>query len=356
MNCGNHGENDRFILDGGNRASPLPQNRHLNLCKFTHELQTKPKVGRILSKMRQTAFTLRFKNKKRARQSIGASDIEERQDVISRIAGAIVRAAFVVLLIATPALLLPNTSTDTSQIVALIAMAAGGFALMEYSSACPSLIEFRDAPPYNRTRFLSLFIAVFLLSMIARGATESTTLSMFVTAMGYRLGALLDFPYSPVRLMVLMLPQDAPASLGTAVRTAAAVAYVTSILSLAYFVLCLRVHQWPGRNSSLNIWTNLPTFDPTTGEDIVGRLQRDSQINLIVGFLLPFLVPAIVKLGSSLINPASLSDPHTLIWMVSAWAFIPSSLLMRGIAMGRVAQMIEDKRKRASSADSLQPA
>ena len=33
--------------------------------------------------------------------------------------------------------------------------------------------------------------------------------------------------------------------------------------------------------------------------------------------------------------------------MLSGWAFIPASLVMRGIAMVRLAEMIEDKRKRA---------
>jgi hypothetical protein len=66
--------------------------------------------------------------------------------------------------------------------------------------------------------------------------------------------------------------------------------------------------------------------------------------------LLPFAVPAIVRVAAAVIGPVSLADPQTLIWTVSAWAFLPTSLLMRGIAMWRIAAMIEDKRRRSYDA------
>ena len=34
---------------------------------------------------------------------------------------------------------------------------------------------------------------------------------------------------------------------------------------------------------------------------------------------------------------------------MSAWAFLPASMIMRGIAMGRIAELIEEKRNRAYS-------
>jgi hypothetical protein len=40
----------------------------------------------------------------------------------------------------------------------------------------------------------------------------------------------------------------------------------------------------------------------------------------------------------------NLDNPQTLIWTVSAWAFLPASILMRGVALSRVAQMIEVQR------------
>ncbi|PHQ86918.1 MAG: hypothetical protein COB65_00110 [Thalassobium sp.] len=267
--------------------------------------------------------------------------------MISRLAGAILRAILVVLLIATPSVLLVNTSTDTTQIVVLVGLLAAAFTIVEYNSAYPSLVEFRDAPPFNRVRFFALYATVFALTVIARGEANPTTITLFFEAIGSRIGELIDFPYSPVRLVVLMMPEDADAALIDSVRTAAGLSYLVSILSLAIFVLILRGTGWPRQLGGFNVWTNLPTFDPTAGGDVVDRLNRDGQINLILGFLLPFIIPAFVKLASDMFNPISLANDHTLIWTMTAWAFLPASLLMRGIAMMRVAQMIADQRARA---------
>lgn len=264
----------------------------------------------------------------------------------------------VVLLIATPSILLPGTTSDTTQIVALMCLVSAIFTIVEYNSTYPSLVEFRDAAPFNRIRFLALFATVFCLSIISRGKHDPTTITLFFDAIGGRLGDSIDFPYSPVRLVVLMMPRQASVELIESVRTAAGLSYLVSILSLALFVVILRMSGWPSQRSGFNVWTNLPTFDPTAGGDVVDRLNRDAQINLILGFLLPFVIPAFVKLASDMFNPISLANPHTLIWTITAWAFLPSSLLMRGIAMGRVAQMITEQRKRSSAASdsALQPA
>jgi len=234
--------------------------------------------------------------------------------------------------------------------VALLALLAAFFTIVEYNSTYPSFVEFRDAPPFNRVRFLALFATVFALTVIASGKAQPTTITSFFDAIGMRIGAAIDFPYSPVRLMVLMLPDGADAELIADVRTAAGLSYLVSLVSLGIFVIALRLFGWPMRDGTFNVWINLPTFDPTSGGDVVVRLQRDAQINLILGFLLPFLIPAVVKLASDTMNPIDMSNDHVLIWTVTAWAIIPASLLMRGIAMGRVAQMITAQRERACAA------
>jgi hypothetical protein len=64
-----------------------------------------------------------------------------------------------------------------------------------------------------------------------------------------------------------------------------------------------------------------------------------------LGVLLPFLIPAVVSLASIGFEPLTLTSPQTLIWTMTAWAFLPASLVMRGIAMGRIATMIRQKRE-----------
>lgn len=252
-----------------------------------------------------------------------------------------------ILMIATPSLMLVSTTEDTAQIVALVCIVAGAFTLVEYSAKSPSLMEFRDAPPFNRVRYFGLVATVISLTVIAKGMDHPTTITALFQLIGGNLAQAMDFPYSPVRLVVLMLPSEADATLVQNVRVAAGISYLVSLLSLAFFILALRLNNWPNQAGGFNVWTNLPTFDPTAGGDVVERLERDGQLNLILGFLLPFVIPALVKLASDLFNPIQLQDSHTLIWTMTAWAFIPATLIMRGIAMLRVAQMITLQRQRA---------
>lgn len=270
--------------------------------------------------------------------------------MVSQITGAFVRALLVMVLIAIPSLMLPSVSADTTQIVALVALFAAALTFFEYASTYPGLVEFRDAPPFNRVRFLSLFVTVLLLSTIVRGQSEPTTLTDFIEALGNKLGSVIDVPYSPVRLVVLMLPDDMSLRHLLLVRTAAGLSYLISLTTLIIFVVTMRMIGWPTRMGSFNVWINLPTFDPTTGGDVVERLERDARFNIALGFLLPFLIPAAVKVASIAFQPVTLESPQTLIWTMTAWAFLPASLFMRGIAMGRIAGMIAEKRLQNSLA------
>lgn len=271
--------------------------------------------------------------------------------MIPRALGALLRAILVIIMIVTPALLLPGTAMDVMPVVTLVALFAAGLTFFEYASTYPGLVEFRDAPPFNRIRFGSLFIMVILLTELVVGMQAPTPISNAVTAVGATVGNAIDFPYSPVRLVVLMLPPDADPRHVQLVRDSAGLAYIVSLCTLALFIIFQRLRQWPTRNGGFNVWINLPTFDPTAGGDVVERLERDARFNIALGFLLPFLTPAVIQSATSLFGTVSLDNPQTLIWTVAAWAFLPASLFMRGIAMGRIALLITEKRKLASEAN-----
>ena len=272
--------------------------------------------------------------------------------MIIRLAGALFRACLVVLLFATPSLLMPGMKSDTAQIVTLVAIFGAALTFFEYASSYPGLVEFRDAPPFNRIRFGSLYLTILLLALISRGQVQPTELTITVERIGATIGQVIDFPYSPVRLVVLMLPPDTSVSHIELVRNSAGISYLISLLTLAIFIILQRVRRWPLRNGAFNVWVNLPTFDPTAGGDVVERLERDARFNIALGFLLPFLTPAVIKSATSLFGAVSLENPLTLIWTVAAWAFLPASLFMRGIAMGRIADMITRKREDSASADN----
>jgi hypothetical protein len=291
--------------------------------------------------------------KKRARQSIGLDEEKGGSGVVSQLTGAIVRALLVVFLIAAPSVLLPSVGPEGKQMVALVALFAGVLTLIEYHATYPGLVEFRNAPPFNRIRFGMLFFMVLLLSLLERGTVHPSTLTELVSAVGALIGMSMDFPYSPVRLVMLTMSEGATAEQANVIRAAAGLAYLTSLISLAIFMIALRLGNWPARGTTFNVWINLPTFDPTGGGDVVDRLNRDARVNIALGFLLPFLIPAVVALGFDAMAHLPSSSPQTLVWTVTAWAFLPASLFMRGIAMGRIAEMIREKRRQNDPSSAL---
>lgn len=272
---------------------------------------------------------------------------EGNKSVVTRIAGAALRAVLVWLMISAPSLLLPGAIGEDGHLIIFFAVLAAFFTFIEYYSNYPSIIEFRFAAPFNRLRFAAIFATVVLLSLVSVGKTDPTALTMSVKHWGDMIGQTIDVPYSPVRLVILMLNPDASPELVDSVRTAAGLSYAISLVALVSFILIVRLDRWPSRSGAFNVWVNLPLFDPTGGGDVLMRLKRDSTVNVFFGFLLPFLIPAVVKGATDLLGTITLDDPQTLIWTMSAWAFLPTSMIMRGVAMGRVAEMIEEKRRRA---------
>jgi len=336
-----------FIKSPENNA--LPVRALERLCEKGQELG---KIEAYRHKRRDQVGT-------KARHRTVFGQFEGKRAVISQIVSALVRAVLVALLVATPALLLPTVAPDTAQIVVVIAILASLLTFMEYYGRYPSIVEFRFAAPFNRLKYVALALCVITLSLIMRGKTDPSTMTLLLTQIGDGLGRAIDFPYSPVRLVVLMLPHDASVELIMDVRTAAGLTYMISMSMMLVFLTYVRLFNWPMRKGAFNVWVNLPLFDPTRGGDVVERLRRDAGLNIVLGALLPFLIPTAIKAASDVVDPISVANPQTLIWTMTAWAFLPASMLIRGIALSRVADLIEQKRRRvyaASKAEEFQEA
>ncbi|WP_297772559.1 hypothetical protein [uncultured Roseovarius sp.] len=251
------------------------------------------------------------------------------------------------VLVAAPSVIVPSTGADTAQIVIVLSILAGFMTFIEYYGRYPSIIEFRFAPPFNRLKYFALAAILVSVSFIIRGTTDPTAATVWLTQLGHGLGQAIDFPYSPVRLVVLMMPADADDALVDMVRTASGISYTFSLVMMLSFLTLVRLLGWPSRSGAFNVWVNLPLFDPTGGGDVLHRLRRDAGLNVVLGSLLPFLIPAAMQAASDMVAPISITHPQTLIWTMTAWAFLPASMFMRGIAMSRIADMIEEKRRRA---------
>jgi hypothetical protein len=306
-----------------------------------------------LGKNEATRHNVRDILNKRGRQSIGPIEAEGGSGVFSQLTGAFLRACLVIFLVAAPSVLLSAVSPEGKQMVALVALFAGVLTFIEYNAVYPGLVEFRNAPPFNRIRFGMLFLMILALSLLERGVSTPSTLTDLVTAVGALIGMSMDFPYSPVRLVVLTMSEGASPAQVEVIRSAAGLAYLISLVSLALFMALIKAGHWPKRGAVFNVWVNLPTFDPAGGGDVVDRLNRDARVNIALGFLLPFLIPAVVGIGFENMAHVPSSSQQTLVWTVTAWAFLPASLFMRGIAMGRIADMIRDKRRENNPARGL---
>ncbi len=266
--------------------------------------------------------------------------------VESRAPGAFLRACLVALLVALPQLLLGHGRGGNPQLVTLVALMAALFVLNEYAARAPSLVEFRDARPYNRLRVATVLVAILVACALLRPDWEDVALARPLRGLGQLWAGLLDLSWSPVPALLRTLPVGTPGPLHDAIFAAAATSYGLSLLRVVLFALLVRVGGWP-RLASFNVWVNLPQFDPTAGGDVVVRLQQNALVNVSLGLLLPLIIPIIagrvLRVG---FEGAALRDPAALVWVVVAWAFIPASLAMRGLALHRLALLITVHRRR----------
>ena len=68
---------------------------------------------------------------------------------MTRVYNGALRGLLAALLVATPSLLLPGVSPDTTEVVALVGLALSLLIWIEYAAHYPSLVEFRDGHAGN---------------------------------------------------------------------------------------------------------------------------------------------------------------------------------------------------------------
>lgn len=265
--------------------------------------------------------------------------------MISRMAGAFVRGLLVLALVVAPSLLVPGASGETRLLVTVLGMFGALLTFAEYAAPAPGLIDFRDASPFNRLRFTAVALTLLLSAIAYRAPWDGNVAVQLLHAMGLMVGNALDFSYSPLRALYLLVPSDAGGDVAVLIRASVGLSLFVSVFVITSFLLLLKTNGWPSRDQAFNLWVNLPTFDPTAGRDVVARLRRLASVNFVLAAVLPISTPLLSGFGSALLDPAALYAPQTMIWIVALWAFVPTSCLMRAIALHRLASMIADKRR-----------
>ena len=278
--------------------------------------------------------------------------------MLSKFVGAFLRAAIVVLVVSMPSLVLTGTTPEGAELVVLLALVLAAFTAIEYSSSYPALIEFRDAPPFNRLRLLSLTLILFVLSMVASGVHDSS-LVLVLNAIGLLFGQVLEYPGSSLAAVIHHLPTQSPFMTPVQVKVMAGLAIFITLSALSIFAILLRTQKWPDPGRAFNVWINLPTFDPTAGGDVINRLIRDARVNAILGFTITFILPTAGLMISDHLGIRILTSSHGLVWGIALWMFLPLSLFMHALAMARIAAMIRVHRARLTAGinmDGAQPA
>lgn len=277
--------------------------------------------------------------------------------MLLRLVAALLRACIVALVVSMPSLMLVGTTREGAELVVVMALALGLFTAIEYSACYPVMIEFRDAPPFNRVRLFALAMMLFCLSLVA-GGDHGSSLVLVLNALGILFGHALDFPASPLAALIAQLPAEAAPVSAVKLKIMAGLAIFIALLALCVFAIMLRTEKWPQRGQAFNVWVNLPTFDPTAGGDVIARLNRDAHVNLLFAIAMAVLFPTVGLIVSGHLKMPIVTSTHVLVWGIALWMFLPLSLMMRALAMMRIATMIRDRRAlmvAAVSRDGAQP-
>lgn len=263
---------------------------------------------------------------------------------ISRLLGALIRAALVVLVVALPAAMLPDASQSALEISLILGVMAGAFILFEYGSAQPGLIDFRFAPPYNRARFLTLATILVALIYLCRATEGTGTFAPGYLAAVDGLVAALDFPFSPVRLAPALIVGPGDPALALLVQRAAGLSLTIALAALAFFVLLLWLFRWPQGREKFNLWVNLPTFEPSAGRSVERRLLWRGGLYAVVGLTLPFTLTVLSSRALGWLDPSALGSYRTLVWGMTAWAILPAVFVIRGAALIKIGWLVRRAR------------
>jgi len=256
------------------------------------------------------------------------------------------RAAMVFLLVLLPALMLTATAIPDPTFIFLLALFSSVFIFFEYSADAPVMIEFRDARPYNRLRFLCVAIILLGETAVVNLNTNAGAASQLIFSMGALTYYVLDFGISPLRLMASLLASGETGMAPPVIKAAVGFVFLSSFVGVALFVVVLRVSEWPSHCRMLNLWVNLPTFEATIGTNPLRRLDRIARVNFFLGGILPFLVPMVSILGLRFFDASFSISLHTAVWVIALWGIVPTVYIMRGLVIERLTDIMIANSKR----------
>ncbi|WP_188674240.1 hypothetical protein [Neptunicoccus cionae] len=259
--------------------------------------------------------------------------------VLTRLAGASVRAALVAAMIVLPVIVLPELSPNSADLAILAAAIAAAFVIFEYGFTTPSLIEFRFAAPYNRFRFAILALLLTGIAFAFSEPVSSTGTSLAVSGFAKTSAQIWDFTGSPLTFFE-GLTANMGATSQRLVTNAAALALSLTAITLVVSSVVIWNFSWPLHAENFNLWINMPNFDVAVDEETQDTLRQSGLVSLIIGFTLPYLIPEAAFAFVGPLHPINSGNSLLLLWMIVIWCFVPAVSILRAVALYKVANLL----------------
>ncbi len=269
--------------------------------------------------------------------------------MITRLAGASVRAALVAAMIVLPVIVLPELSPNSADLAILAAAIAAAFVIFEYGFTTPSLIEFRFAAPYNRFRFAILALLLTGIAFAFSEPVSSTGTSLAVSDFALKSASFWDFTGSPLTFFE-GLTQNMGSVSQTLITNAAALALSLTAIALLVSSCVIWAFSWPLHAENFNLWINMPNFDVAVDEQTQQTLRQSGLVSLVIGFTLPYLIPQAAYAFVGPLEPINSGNSLLLLWMIVIWCFVPAASVLRAVALYKVANLMS-----ARSLDVAEP-
>ena len=254
-----------------------------------------------------------------------------------RFVGALIRALILAVIIAAPSFILPDIPNVARELTMIIAAIIAAFALFEYASKTPGFVDFRFAPPYNRFRVGILAALAIGLSLLVRASISGNAdiLALADWSITYTVT-----PNSPVEFALAKIATFETSSSPVLLTQVFSAAFIISVGLTAVMSLLLWVFKWPFGRTTFNLWVNLPTFAPAEVSRTGRRLRRDGWLNIILSFVLFYIIPFAFPLAQSRLGPDLFGDSHSLVWVATVWAFLPALMFIRGICLVKISRIL----------------
>lgn len=247
------------------------------------------------------------------------------------------RAFIISVIIVAPAFILPNIPNVARELSMIIAGILSAFVLFEYGSKSPGFVDFRFAPPYNRFRVAVLAALAVGLSLIGRaeltGNAEILSLADWTIPFTLSLNSPVDFALTKLGEI------STASSTEIMTRLFSAGFFISATLSLSLSAL-LWIFKWPFGRKEFNLWANLPTFTPAEVSLTGRRLRRDGWLNIFLSGLLFYAIPFLFPLLQSRLGPDLFGNMHSLVWVVTFWAFLPALMFIRGSSLIKISRIL----------------